>query len=334
MSLFVSVIAVVLLFAGFIAPYDPAEQSRTTPNAPASNIRILDAEGTLHLRPFVYRRELMDPLSVTYAERTERNYPIRLLVKGSSYSVLGLFEASIHLFGIEGEDVRLNLLGTDALGRDRFSRLIVGTRFSLFVAIFGVLFAGLLGTVIGAVSGFAPRVVDVVLMSVTDTVLALPALIVILAARLAFPLELPPVSAAVLLVAIFALTGWAEIARLARGLVRSIREQEFVTAARASGTSESAILFRHILPNVLPTIVTQATLILPHFLLAEVALSFLGVGVQEPAPSLGNLLAAAADLGGLRSAPFLLLSPAFVIVIFVLGVRLATRGLRAGNLQN
>ena len=152
-------------------------------------------------------------------------------------------------------------------------------------------------------------------------------LILILAARAAFPLELPPLSAGVLLVAIFAAVGWAEMARLARSLVRSMREREFVLAAKASGLTGPRILFRHILPNIARPLVTQATLILPAFLLAEVALSFLGVGLQEPVPSLGNMLAEAADVTQLRLRPVLLLSPAIAIFLFIMGVRLMADGL-------
>jgi peptide/nickel transport system permease protein len=168
-------------------------------------------------------------------------------------------------------------------------------------------------------------------MGITDSVLALPALILILAVRAAFPLELPPVRAAFLLITIFVVVGWAEMARLSRGLVRSTRKQEYIQAAKAVGSSEPAILYRHIFPNVSPTLVTQATIMLPYFLLAEVALSFLGVGVQEPAASLGNMLTAANDLGQLQRDPLLLLSPAVVIFVIVLVTRLLTTGQRSAD---
>jgi peptide/nickel transport system permease protein len=128
--------------------------------------------------------------------------------------------------------------------------------------------------------------------------------------------------AAFLLLLIFALTGWAEMARLTRGLVISVREREFVTAAVATGVSQARILFRHILPNVARPLITQALLMLPAFLLAEVTLSYLGVGVQEPEASLGNMLTAASDLNQLRTQPIAVLSPAIVIFVFVLAIRL------------
>jgi peptide/nickel transport system permease protein len=153
-------------------------------------------------------------------------------------------------------------------------------------------------------------------------------LILILGVRAAFPLELPMTRAALLLLLIFALTGWAEMARLTRGLVLSLRQREFVVAAVALGVSQSRVLFRHILPNILPSLRTRAFLLLPTFLLAEVALSYLGVGLQEPEPSLGNMLTAASDLDQLRSQPFSILSPAFAVLLFTLGVRLIGRNER------
>jgi len=227
------------------------------------------------------------------------------------------------LFGIRGDDApRLNLLGTDALGRDRLSRLTHAIRFSLLVCSLGVVLACLIGVFVGTVSGYSGRLIDTVLMGATDAMLALPTLILILAARAAFPLELPPMRAAVLLLLIFALTGWAEMARLARGLVFDTRQREFVAAAVATGVTQPRILFRHILPNISRPLVTQALLMLPSFLLAEVALSYLGVGLQEPEASLGNMLIAASDLTQLRAQPISLLSPAIVIFVFVLGIRL------------
>ena len=130
------------------------------------------------------------------------------------------------------------------------------------------------------------------------------------------------------MITIFAFAGWAQMARFTRSLVRSTREQEYVKAARAIGCSETAILWRHIFPNIASALVTQATIMLPYFLLTEVALSFLGVGLQEPVPSLGNLLAAASDLGQLQQHPMLLLSPAVAIFIFVFVVRLMSRQAR------
>ncbi len=323
-AILIVIFAVIVIFADVIAPYDHSAQSRQSVSAPATNIRFRDAEGNLHFRPFIYGRRLADPLMLRYEEVETETFPLGVFVKGERYSLFGFIPAETHLFGVVSENPnapRINLLGTDTLGRDRFSRLMIAIRFSLIVCPIGALLAALIGIGIGMVSGYSHRVVDTILMGVADSMLALPTLILILAARAAFPLELPPLSAATLLLLIFALTGWAGIARLSRGLVRSLREKEFVLAARSIGLSEARILFRHILPNAAPVLITQFLIMLPYFLLSEAALSFLGIGLQEPAPSLGNMLAAAGDITQLTRQPFLLLSPAIAILLFVLSIR-------------
>ena len=330
--LILGVMYAIALLGDFVAPYDYKEQVRQEPNAPATTIRFVDANGSFHVRPFIYHSRLTDARNVEYTEDTEVEYPVTFFVHGSPYDLLWTVHGDVHLFGISAADhetpAQLHLLGTDQLGRDRFSRLVVATRFSLLVSPAGTVLACLIGIFIGAVSGYSGRSMDSTLMSVTDTVIALPTLILILAARAAFPLELPPWRAATLLISIFALTGWAEMARLARGQVVAVKNLEFVTAARALGAGESRILSAHVLPNIAGPLLIQATLILPAFFLAEVALSFLGVGLQEPEPSLGNMLTSASDLTQLAYHPVLLLSPAAAIFIFVLGTRLLSRGRR------
>ncbi len=324
----------IVIFADFLSPYDYREQSRSEPSAPASGIHFRDADGVFSFRPMVYSKRLADPLRLIYEEDRTQAFPIEFFVRGFSYTLLGLFETDRHLFGVAQQSEsgpRVNLLGTDILGRDRFSRLLHAIRFSLIVCSLGVILACVIGVIIGVISGYAGRSTDTVLMGATDAMLSLPTLILILAARAAFPLELPPMHAAFLLLLIFALTGWAEMARLARGLVKATREREFVTAAIATGVTQTRILFRHVLPNISGPLITQAMLMLPAFLLAEIALSYLGVGVQEPEASLGNMLTAASDLNQLRAHPISILSPAIVIFVFVLGIRLVSSSARSDH---
>lgn len=320
--LIVGVFALSAVFAGFLAPYDYSAQSRFEPSAPATRIHFSG------LRPIIHPRRIEDPLHRTYTEETSVVFPLGFFVRGSSYKLLGIIETDVHLFGVGStaeSAPRINILGTDQLGRDRFSRLLYAVRFSLIVVLIGVLVACFIGISLGGVSGYAGRFVDTLLMGATDAMLALPTLILILGVRAAFPLELPITRAALLLLLIFALTGWAEMARLTRGLVLSFREREFVVAAVALGVSQPRVLFRHILPNILPSLRTRALLLLPTFLLAEVALSYLGVGLQEPEPSLGNMLTGASDLDQLRAQAFSVLSPALAVLLFTLGVRLIGR---------
>jgi len=308
----------IIVFADFFSPYDYRQQSRAEVSAPETSLHFAGP------RPAIYPKTLSDPIRLIYEEDRTRPYTVELFVHGYQYKLLGIIPTDLHLFGVEQVEgaPRINLLGTDNLGRDRFSRLMHAVRFSLIVCSFGVVLACLIGIVIGVTSGYSTKFVDTVLMGATDAMLSLPTLILILAARAAFPLELPPMRAAFLLLLIFALTGWAEMARLARGLVVATREREFVAAAVATGVTQGRILFRHILPNISGPLVTQAMLMLPAFLIAEIALSYLGVGLQEPEASLGNMLTAASDLNQLRQHPVIILSPAILIFIFVLGIRL------------
>jgi peptide/nickel transport system permease protein len=323
--LVVGLFALSAVFAGFLAPYDHSAQSRFEPSAPATPIHFSG------LTPIIHPRRVEDTLRRTYTEDSSVAFPVGFFVRGYSYKLLGIRETDVHLFGVRSTSSiapRINLLGTDQLGRDRFSRLLYAVRFSLIVTMIGVLVACLVGILLGGVSGYGGRIVDTFLMGATDAMLALPTLILVLGVRAAFPLELPVTRAALLLVLIFALTGWAEMARLTRGLVLSFRNREFVVAAVALGVSQTRVLFRHILPNILPSLRTRALLLLPTFLLAEVALSYLGVGLQEPEPSLGNMLTAASDLDQLRSQPLSVLSPAVAVLLFTLGIRLIGRSQR------
>jgi peptide/nickel transport system permease protein len=325
----------VALFADFLSPYDYRSQSRRELMAPQTDLHFRDEAGQFSARPFIYARRLVDPLERRYVEDTARRYPVRLLTRGHTYKLFWLFPVNLHLFGVDAgekdEAPRLHLLGTDSLGRDRFSRLLVASRFSLVVGPLGTLLACALGVILGCVAGYSGRLADAVLMRAADAMMSLPVLVLILAARAAFPLELPPSRAVLLLVVIFLAVGWAEMARLTRGLVVALREREFVLAARCIGLTRARILFRHILPNAAEPLVVQATIMLPAFLLAETALSYLGVGLQEPEPSWGNMLMAAGDITLLRNQPFLILIPAFAIFLFVLGVRLLSDGLKPGS---
>jgi peptide/nickel transport system permease protein len=322
----------VAVFADFLSPYDYRSQSRRELLAPPTELHFLDENGSFQPRPFIYARRITDPLERRYAEDKTRLFPVRFFVRGHTYKLFWLFPTNLHLFGVdavnESEAPRLHLLGTDSLGRDRLSRLLVASRFSLVVGPLGTLLACALGVILGCVAGYSGRFVDAVLMRAADAMMSLPVLVLILAARAAFPLELPPTRAVLLLVVIFLAVGWAEMARLTRGLVVALREREFVLAARCIGLTRTRILFRHILPNAAEPLVVQATILLPAFLLAETALSYLGVGLQEPEPSWGNMLMAAGDITILTNQPLLILTPAFAIFLFVLGVRLMSDGLK------
>jgi len=306
----------VVLLAGFFAPYDPVEQNRMLPFAPPTRLRFVDRAGRFHLRPFVCAVvERPDQLGV-YDEDRERVFPVRFFVEGAPHRLAGLLATRRHLFGVD-EPGRVFLIGADGLGRDQLSRLLHGGQISLLA---GLLAAGLsLGTgfALGTLAGFYGRWADAAVMRGSELFLALPWLYLLFAVRAFLPLHVTPAQAFFLLVTIIGLVDWARPARLVRSVVLSARERDFVLAARGFGASDAYLIRRHVAPQALGVVLTQAALLVPQYVLAEVTLSFLGLGVAEPAPSWGNMLAALQQYHVLASywwmwIPGLALVPVFV----------------------
>lgn len=301
-----------LLFAGFLAPYDPAEQARALPFASPSTIRFVDAEGRWHLRPFIYA-VVARPGSVdSYEEDTSRRIPVRVFQRGAEYAILGPLRSNLHLFDVE-PPARLFLLGSDGYGRDVWSRLLHGGRLSLAAGLLATLFALAAGVVLGTIAGFYGRRVDETVMRLADLFMALPWLYLLFAVRAALPLHINPRDTFLLLVIVIGVIGWARPARLVRGIVLSAREQKFVLAGRGFGASNAYLLRRHVLPQAYGVLLAQAGILIPQYILAEVTLSFLGLGVGEPAPSWGNMLASLQRYHVLTSY-WWMFAPAFALV--------------------
>jgi peptide/nickel transport system permease protein len=297
-----------VIFAGFFAPYHFAEQNREFPFAPPSRLHFVDASGSFHWRPFVYAWKT--GADGSYDEDHQRIYEIKLFVRGRN-SVVGKPD-SLHLFGLEAPG-RLFLLGTDAFGRDEFSRILYGGRVSLFAGFMGTVIALLVGTVVGIASGYYGKGFDAIVMRLVELFLALPWLYLLFAVRAVLPLRIKSTDVFLVLIGIVGLVGWAGPARLLRGIVLSARERNFVLAAQAMGASDLHILRWHVLPQTYPTLATMATLLIPQFILAEVTLSFLGLGVGEPNASWGSLLAELQKYNVLVSY-WWMYSPAIVLV--------------------
>jgi peptide/nickel transport system permease protein len=321
----------IAVFADLLAPYDYSSLSRREPLAPPTTIRFRDAQGRWHARPFIYARQLLDPATQRYEEITDRAYPLELFARGYSYEFLWLFPTDRHLFGTRAEAgveaPRVYLLGADKFGRDRLSRLLMATRYSLFIGPLGALLASALGVLIGGAAGYVGGWPDAVLMRAADVMMALPTLVLILAVRATFPPGLPPADAIKLLLILFALLGWAEMARLARGLTLELHQREYVMAAVSLGCSPARVIVRHILPGAALSLAAATLILLPDFLLAETALSFLGSGLQDPEASWGKLLADVDVKIFKRGHALAEFSPALVLMLFVLGARLLGDGL-------
>jgi peptide/nickel transport system permease protein len=298
----------VVLFAGFFAPYDAKEQDRNLAYAPPTRLHFRDDSGW-HFRPFVYAA-VSD--SEGYREDRSREYPVRFFERGSSYSILG-FRSDLHLFGVEGPG-QIMLLGTDAFGRDEFSRLLFGGQVSLAAGLLATLLTLVTAAVIGTVSGFYGGWVDESLMGLSELFLSLPWLYFLIGVRAFLPLHVSPVGTFLLLIGVIGLIGWARPARLVRGVVLSARTKNYVSAARGFGGSDLYLLARHILPETFGVLLTQAALLVPLYVAAEATLSFFGLGVSEPIPSWGNMLATLQHYSVLVSYAWLL-TPAAALVI-------------------
>jgi len=306
----------IVVCAGFFAPYDPAEQDRSNPYLPPMRLHLQDTRGQVHLRPFVYSLKLREGSFDQYQEDQTTVHPLHFFLGGAGYRLLGFVPCRWHLFGVENS--RIYLLGSDGYGRDQFSRLLYGGQISLLAGLLGAGLTLVIGTGVGSVAGYFGGWRDDALMRLSELFLALPWLYLLFALRAFLPLAVNPLQAFFLIIAAIAAVGWARPARLVRGVVLSAKEQDFVRAARGFGATGGYLWRRHILPETSSVLWTQAAILVPQYVLAEMTLSFLGLGVPEPVPSWGNLLSSLQQYSVLVSYWWMYL-PALAMVPFFVG---------------
>jgi peptide/nickel transport system permease protein len=308
------------LFAGFIAPYSFERQDRERFFHPPMGLRF---QGIL---PAVQRYEPAEGTS-KYMPVKGASTRIHFFVRGEKYKLFLFIPCSIHLFGSGNPNQPVYLLGTDGYGRDILSRLLYGSQISLSIGLIGIVIRFSLGITIGGIAGYFGGATDNVIMRVCELIMSIPALYLILALRATFPSDLTSTQMYLLIVVILSFVGWASSARVIRGMALSLRERQFVLAARTMGQSDWKIVLHHILPGTFSYVVVAATLSVPYFMLGEVVLSFLGVGIQEPEASWGTMLNAARDPDYLVNYPWLL-APGVAIFLAVLAFNFLGDGLR------
>jgi peptide/nickel transport system permease protein len=278
----------VVACAGFFAPYDPTAQDRDAPYLPPAHLHWVDSKGSLHFRPFFFALHPDEKHFGEYEQDRAQPVPLRFFISGPRYRLFGVLPTTVHLFGTNG--AKIFLFGTDAYGRDVFSRTLYGGQISLLAGFLATLLTLVFGFCIGGLAGFAGGWADEALMRLSELFMALPWLYLLFAIRAFLPLSLSPLRALFLVIIVIGSVGWARPARLIRGVVLSGKERDYVRASRGFGASRFYLMRRHILPQTSSVVLTQATILLPQYILAEVTLSFLGLGVAEPMPSWGNLL--------------------------------------------
>ena len=315
--LLLGVLHTLILLAGFVAPYDVSSQNRDLTFAPPARIHFIDAHGKIHARPFVYglNTDAVDPTG--YENDPSQIHPLEFFVAGAPYRIAGVIPVTGHLFGVRAPG-RIFLMGTDAYGRDQFSRFLYGGQISLLAGLLAAAVSLSIAIVVGALAGYYRGWIDEVLMRTGELFVALPWLYLLFAVRAVLPLHIAGWQVFLLLVAVMGLVGWARPARLIRGVVRGAKERNFVLAARGFGASDFYLLGRHILPQASGVILTQLALLIPQYVLAEVTLSFLGLGVSEPTPSWGSLLASLQQYSVLSSYWWMFLPAVLLVPVFLL----------------
>jgi len=319
----------VAAFVEFIAPYDPEAQSaRNAYHAPTA-IHFIDTEGNFHL-PFIYGTSStrnLETLELEFVADMSVRHPIRLFVKGDSYKLWSLIPGDIHLFGVEDRDTRMFLLGADRQGRDMVSRIVHGTRLSMSIGLVGVILSFIIGIVVGGVSGYFGGVVDIVTQRIIEFVRSMPTIPLWLGLAAALPPTWSSLEIYFSITVILSLIGWTGLAQVVRGRSLALREEDFIMAARLSGSSRSKIIFKHMVPSFMSHIIAALTLAVPEMIIAETALSFLGLGLRYPAISWGVLLQEAQNLRSVALAPWLLF-PGAMVVLAVLALNFLGDGLR------
>lgn len=317
----------VIAFCEFVAPYDLYRRNSDYLFAPPQRVRLFH-EGRLQ-RPFVYgytQQRNMETLQLEFTVDKSKQFPIRLLNRGDTYKFWGLFETDVHLFGV-AEPGYFFPMGADKLGRDIFSRILYGGRVSLTIGLIGVGLSFILGCLFGGLSGFYGGPTDTIIQRLIEYLTSVPTIPLWMALAAAIPREWPQLRIYFAITVILSLVGWCGLARVVRGKLISLREEDYVLAAKIAGERDMRIIAGHLLPAFMSYLIVNLTLAVPGMILGETSLSFLGLGIRPPAVSWGVLLNEAQQVQVVLLYPWLLFPGLFVMII-VLAFNFLGDGLR------
>ncbi len=323
---------IIAIFAGFLAPHDPSRFSPKYSFAPPQPIYFIDVDenGVSHFRPYIYAlNSQRNPttFAMEFVPDTETKHYLSLFSRGDEYKFWGMWETDVHLFGVEDNEVPILLLGADDLGRDLLSRILYGARISLSIGLIGVMLSFFLGVLLGGISGYYGGTVDMIIQRLIEILRSIPGIPLWLTLSAALPPSWTLTQRYFAITIILSILGWVGIARVVRGKFLSLREEEFVMAAKLAGTAELSIIFIHLVPSFLSDLIARLTLMVPNMIIGETALSFLGLGLTDPVISWGVLLQAAQQITVVALYPWLML-PGAAIVIVVLAFNFVGDGLR------
>jgi len=323
---------VIAIFAEFLSPFDPNAFNSQAVYHPPQAIEWVDtnADGSWSIRPHVYGLSLVrDPLTLvgTFGPDPDKKTYLSFFSQGWSYKALGLFDTNIHLIAPADGTSKFYLWGADRLGRDMLSRTVAGTRISMSIGLIGVVFTLVLGLLFGGLAGYYGGRIDSAVQRTIEVIMSLPTIPIWLGLSAAMPMDWSPVTRYFAITVLLSLIGWTELARVIRGRFLALRTEDFVSAAKLDGGSEFRIIFRHMLPSMTSHIIATVTLAIPAMILAETALSFLGLGLLPPVISWGVLLQEVQNVRSLAEGPWLF-APAAVVVIAVMALNFLGDGLR------
>ena len=310
----------IAIFPGFSSPYDAQTRFEKLQQSPPTKVHIFDESGNLR-RPFMYPlARVLDQktFKYIYTEDTTQPYPIFFFAQGDEYKWWGIGKGTLHLFGTGVDGPPLVLFGTDELGRDILSRTFYGSSISLSIGFIGVLLSFMIGVTLGGISGYFGGVADEIIQRIIDFLISIPALPFWMALAAALPRDWSATKTYFAITVILSIIGWSGLARVVRGKLLALREEDYALAAQAAGASQPRIIFRHLLPGFTSHLIVSLTLAIPGSILGETTLSFLGLGMQPPAVSWGVLLRDAQDMVVVAQQPWRLIPGLFVIIAVLL----------------
>ena len=321
----------VALFTEFLSPFPSSLISADHTYAPPQPLHLFrqTADGQI-FAPYVngYKIEIdQEALRRVFVVDETVIHDVGFFVEGYSYKLFGLFETNIHLIGPKDPEASMYLLGADRLGRDLYSRLISGTRISMSIGLIGVALSFVLGILLGGISGLYGGSIDNLIQRVIEFIRSIPSIPLWMALAASLPTDWPPLRIYFMITIILSFIGWTGLARVVRGRFLALRTEDFVLAARLDGSSEIRTIWKHMVPSFFSHIIASLTLAIPGMILAETALSFLGLGLRAPVVSWGVLLQEAQNIRAVATAPWLLI-PGLAVVVTVLALNFLGDGLR------